>query len=33
MPRVDDTTISSVLDVYLPERARLIELLAGLDDG
>ncbi len=33
MPKIDDTTISSVLDVYLPERARLIELLAGLDDA
>ncbi len=31
MPQIDESTISSVLDVYLPERARLIELLAGLD--
>jgi uncharacterized protein (TIGR03083 family) len=32
MPRVDDATISTVLDAYLPERARLIQLLATLDD-
>lgn len=32
MPRIDDSTISTVLDVYLAERARLIELLATLDD-
>lgn len=31
MPRIDDTTISTVLDVYLPERAQLIELLSTLD--
>lgn len=30
MARIDGTTISAVLDVYLPERARLIELLGGL---
>jgi uncharacterized protein (TIGR03083 family) len=33
MPRIDDATISTVLDLYLPERARLTELLAGLDDA
>ena len=32
VPIIDDATISTVLDVYLLERARLIELLAGLDD-
>ena len=32
MPRIDDSTISAVLNVYLPERARLIALLGGLDD-
>jgi uncharacterized protein (TIGR03083 family) len=32
MPTIDDSTISTVLDVYLPERARLIELLCTLDD-
>lgn len=32
MPAINDVTISTVLDVYLPERARLIELLSGLDD-
>ena len=31
MPRIDDTTISTVLDVYLPERARLLELLGTLN--
>ena len=31
MPAISDVTISTVLDVYLPERARLIDLLAGLD--
>ena len=31
MPRIDDTTISTVLDVYLPERVRLIELLGTLN--
>jgi len=33
MPRIDASTISTVLDVYLPERARLIEVLATLDDA
>lgn len=33
MPAIDAATISTVLDGYLPERARLIELLAGLDDA
>lgn len=33
MPAISDVTISTVLDVYLPERSRLIELLAGLDDS
>ncbi len=33
MPRIDDTTISTVLGVYLTERACLIELLASLDDA
>ncbi|MET0910318.1 MAG: maleylpyruvate isomerase family mycothiol-dependent enzyme [Ilumatobacteraceae bacterium] len=32
MPNIDAATISTVLDVYLPERARLIQLLADLDD-
>jgi hypothetical protein len=32
MPRIDDTTSSTVLDQYLPERARLIGLLADRDD-
>lgn len=32
MPRIDETTIASVLDAYLPERERLIELLGTLDD-
>lgn len=32
MPRIADASISIVLDQYLPERARLIELLADLDD-
>ena len=32
MPRIDDSNISTVLDVYLPERDRLIELLGTLDD-
>ena len=32
MPRINDSTISAVLNVYLPERARLIALLGGLDD-
>ena len=32
MPSIDDTTISIVLDQYLAERARLIELLADLTD-
>lgn len=32
MPRIDDATISTVLDAYGPERARLIQLLATLDD-
>ncbi len=32
MPQIDDSTISTVLDVYLPERAQLIELLRDLDD-
>lgn len=32
MPRIDETTISTVLARYLPERARLIGLLADLDD-
>ena len=27
MPRIDDTNITIVLDQYLPERERLIELL------
>jgi uncharacterized protein (TIGR03083 family) len=31
MPRIDDTTISIVLEQYLPERTRLVELLAALD--
>ncbi len=31
MPKIDGSTISAVLDVYLPERARLIQCLAGLD--
>ena len=31
MPRIDDTTIPTVLDVYLPERVRLIELLGTLN--
>lgn len=31
MPRIDDSTICTVLDVYLPERARLLELLGTLD--
>lgn len=31
MPRIDAATISTVLDVYLPERTRLIELLGTLD--
>ena len=30
MPRIDSDTISFVLDAYVPERARLIELLASL---
>lgn len=30
MPRIDSTTISFVLDAYLPERSKLIELLATL---
>lgn len=33
MPRINDATISTVLDQYLPERARLIELLRTLDDA
>jgi uncharacterized protein (TIGR03083 family) len=33
MPRIDGASISTVLDAYLPERARLIELLRSLDDG
>lgn len=33
MARIDDSTISTVMDVYLPERARLIELLVNLDDA
>ena len=33
IPRIDDATISTVLESYLPERARLVELLAGLDDA
>jgi uncharacterized protein (TIGR03083 family) len=33
MPRIDDTSISIVLDQYLTERARLVELLAALDDA
>jgi uncharacterized protein (TIGR03083 family) len=32
MPNIDGATISTVLDVYPPERARLIQLLADLDD-
>ena len=32
MPRIDHATISTVLDAYGPERARLIQLLATLDD-
>jgi uncharacterized protein (TIGR03083 family) len=32
MPRIDAATISNVLGAYLPERARLIQLLADLDD-
>lgn len=31
MPRIDAPTIGVVLDAYLPERARLIELLGSLD--
>lgn len=33
MPRIDDATISIVLDVYPLERARLIELLSGLNEA
>jgi uncharacterized protein (TIGR03083 family) len=33
MPRIDDSTISTVLDVYPLERARLIELLSELDEA
>ena len=32
MDPIDGGTISTVLDAYLPERARLIELLASLDE-
>lgn len=32
MPRIDETTIATVLDVYPPERERLIALLRTLDD-
>jgi uncharacterized protein (TIGR03083 family) len=31
MAGIDDTNITAVLDAYLPERARLIELLRSLD--
>ncbi len=31
MPRIDAATVSTVLDVYLPERTRLIDLLGMLD--
>ena len=33
MPTIDAATIHTVLDGYQPERARLIELLGGLDDA
>jgi uncharacterized protein (TIGR03083 family) len=33
MPRIDESTISTVLEVYRSERARLVELLATLDDA
>lgn len=31
MPHIDESTIQSVLDVYLPERSQLVELLGRLD--
>lgn len=31
MPRIDASTIATVLEVYPPERARLVDLLAPLD--
>lgn len=33
VPRIDDSSISTVTDLYLPERARLIEFLVTLDDA